>query len=149
MKTLTQDQIDAVIDWMNNWEQLENTAIPIRFKEDWIKQLNLDVVNQSKFEPQKNIDMKTLLIIDTEADRVDYRIVENDDTITLYRSNSEHWSPDCQGEELLSVTDDGNGVKWSKSIKKMDYSELNHFMILCKYIDNRQPFPQTYILAEQ
>ena len=40
MKTLTQDQIDAVIDWMNNWEQLKDTAIPLRFKEDWTKQLN-------------------------------------------------------------------------------------------------------------
>ena len=38
MKTLTQDQIDAVIDWMNNWEQLKDTAIPLRFKQDWEKQ---------------------------------------------------------------------------------------------------------------
>jgi hypothetical protein len=37
MKALTQDQIDAVVHWMNNWEQLKNTAIPIRFKEDWTK----------------------------------------------------------------------------------------------------------------
>ena len=41
METLTQDQIKAVIDWMNEWEQLKNTVIPIRFEEDWIKQLNL------------------------------------------------------------------------------------------------------------
>lgn len=41
MNTLTQDQIDAVVDWMNNWEQLKDTAIPLRFKEDWTKQLNL------------------------------------------------------------------------------------------------------------
>jgi len=47
MKTLTQDQIDAVIDWMNNWEQLEGTAIPLRFKEDWTKQLNLAIVSNS------------------------------------------------------------------------------------------------------
>ena len=92
--------------------------------------------------------MKTSLIIDTEADRVDYRIVENDDTITLYRSNSEHWSPDCQGEELLSVTDDGNGVKWSKSIKKMDYSDLLHFQILCKALHDRQLNKQTLISVE-
>lgn len=50
MKTLTQDQIDAVIDWMNNWEQLKDTAIPIRFKDDWTKQLNLDIVSQSRIE---------------------------------------------------------------------------------------------------
>ena len=50
MKALTQDQIDAVVDWMNNWEQLEGTAIPIRFKEDWTKQLNSAIVSYSKFE---------------------------------------------------------------------------------------------------
>lgn len=40
MKTLTQDQIQAVIDWMNNWDQLKGTSIPIRFKEDWMKQVD-------------------------------------------------------------------------------------------------------------
>ena len=39
MENLTYNQIDAVIDWMNTWEQLKNTAIPIRFKEDFTKQL--------------------------------------------------------------------------------------------------------------
>jgi hypothetical protein len=32
---LTIDQIETVIDWMNTWEQLKDTAIPIRFKEDF------------------------------------------------------------------------------------------------------------------
>jgi hypothetical protein len=50
MKTLTQDQIDAVVDWMNNWEQLKGTVIPLRFKDDWTKQLNLAVVSHSKIE---------------------------------------------------------------------------------------------------
>ncbi|NQZ74535.1 MAG: hypothetical protein HRT61_00225, partial [Ekhidna sp.] len=50
MKTLTQDQIDAVIDWMNNWEQLKDTAIPLRFKQDWEKQLNLTIVSHSRIE---------------------------------------------------------------------------------------------------
>ena len=48
MKPLTQDQIDAVIDWMNKWEQLKGTAIPLRFKDDFTKQLNLSIVNHSK-----------------------------------------------------------------------------------------------------
>ena len=50
MNTLTQDQIDAVVDWMNNWEQLKDTAIPLRFKEDWTKQLNLAIVSHSRSE---------------------------------------------------------------------------------------------------
>jgi hypothetical protein len=35
MKPLTQDQIDAVIEWMNCWGQLKETVIPMRFKEDF------------------------------------------------------------------------------------------------------------------
>ena len=92
--------------------------------------------------------MKTILIIDTDTDSVEYRIGEFDHQLRLYRSNSEHWSPDCQGEELLSVPDDGNGVKWSKSIKKMDYSDLLHFQILCKALHDRQLNKQTLISVE-
>lgn len=40
MKTLTHDQIESVIDWLNSWEQLKGTAIPLRFKEDWTNKLN-------------------------------------------------------------------------------------------------------------
>ena len=28
-------QIEKVVEWMNTWEQLKDTAIPIRFKEDF------------------------------------------------------------------------------------------------------------------
>ncbi len=34
---LSNEQIDAVVAWMNTWEQLKDTVIPIRFKEDFIK----------------------------------------------------------------------------------------------------------------
>ena len=50
MKTLTQEQIDAVIDWMNGWDQLRDTAIPLRFKEEWTKQLNSAIVSHSKVD---------------------------------------------------------------------------------------------------
>lgn len=32
-------RIQAVVDWMNEWEQLKGTSIPIRFKEDFTSQL--------------------------------------------------------------------------------------------------------------
>ncbi len=41
MEKLTEEQIQAVIYWMNNCEQLKDTIIPLRFKEDWTNQLNL------------------------------------------------------------------------------------------------------------
>jgi hypothetical protein len=58
MSNLTEDQINAVIDWMNNWEQLKDTVIPIRFKEDWTKQLNLADVNHSIFKPPLGLKPK-------------------------------------------------------------------------------------------
>jgi|GEM_PF-4338295 hypothetical protein len=39
---LTPEQIETVIEWMNEWEQLKNTVIPIRFKEDFMKKLTKD-----------------------------------------------------------------------------------------------------------
>ncbi len=32
---LSKDQIEAVVQWMNTWEQLRGTVIPMRFREDW------------------------------------------------------------------------------------------------------------------
>lgn len=34
--SLSPEQIQAVIEWMNTWEQLKDTAIPMRFKEDFL-----------------------------------------------------------------------------------------------------------------
>jgi len=33
MKTLTKEQIESVVTWMNTWDQLRETAIPMRFME--------------------------------------------------------------------------------------------------------------------
>ena len=51
---LNKEQIEKVIDWMNTWEQLKNTAIPLRFKEEFTKQLTLtDVVSMCCDETRK------------------------------------------------------------------------------------------------
>lgn len=39
MENLTHEQIETVINWMNGWEQLKDTAIPIRFKADFENQI--------------------------------------------------------------------------------------------------------------
>ncbi len=48
---LTPIQVEEVIKWMNIWEQLKDTAIPIRFKEDFTKAL----LYQSGYGPCKNV----------------------------------------------------------------------------------------------
>lgn len=35
MKDLSEEQINTVYEWLNTWEQLRNTAIPLRFKEEF------------------------------------------------------------------------------------------------------------------
>ena len=39
MKNLTKEQIEGVIEWLNTWQQLKYSVIPIRFKEDYTKKL--------------------------------------------------------------------------------------------------------------
>lgn len=34
MKTLTKEQIESVVTWLDDWEVLKVTSIPLRFKED-------------------------------------------------------------------------------------------------------------------
>lgn len=51
MENLTHQQIEAVIHWMETWEQLKDTAIPIRFKEDFTKQLQQADVSGSAVKP--------------------------------------------------------------------------------------------------
>ena len=34
---LSPEQIDSVIMWLNTWEQIKDTSIPIRFKEDFTR----------------------------------------------------------------------------------------------------------------
>ena len=50
MEKLTQKQIESVVEWMNEWEQLKDTSIPIRFKEDFTK--HLQQCNVSSSAPQ-------------------------------------------------------------------------------------------------
>lgn len=39
MKVLTKEQIEDVIEWLNDWNQLRDTAIPMRFKEEYMQRL--------------------------------------------------------------------------------------------------------------
>lgn len=47
MMKLKAEQIDEVVRWMNTWEQLRDTAIPIRFKEYYTEQLHKPDVSGS------------------------------------------------------------------------------------------------------
>ncbi len=51
MEKLTKEQVNAIVDWLNNWDQLKGTAIPLRFKEEFTK-----TTRQKWFEKIKNCD---------------------------------------------------------------------------------------------
>lgn len=54
----------------------------------------------------------------------------------LFRSDGAHWTSHCRGEEILSVTDTGDGFIFnhSKPRKEMDYSYALELSILLKKI---------------
>jgi hypothetical protein len=91
--------------------------------------------------------MKTLLIINDEH-QVDYRVTIEDDTYTLYTSKSEHWNEPYKDTIRLKLTDDGNGVKLSKSMKEMDYSELHELEVLLSVYRREQLNSEKYNIVE-
>lgn len=77
--------------------------------------------------------MKEHLIISTDTDSVEYRVIQDDDKYTLYYSEAEHWT--YKGKEILSAEDTGDGIEWSTKLPKdMDYSTFEHVWILMGFI---------------
>jgi hypothetical protein len=58
------------------------------------------------------------------------------------------WDGDCQGEKLISLECNGNGVKLSHAKKKLDYSELEHLRILLNIYNAEQSFTFEQTIVE-
>lgn len=83
--------------------------------------------------------MKRYLVINTEENDLEYTIsVEetgNETEYTLRRSGSSAWSEHCRNEVILSIKDDGNGVKIKpKPGKHLDYAELHGLQLLLQFM---------------
>lgn len=77
--------------------------------------------------------MKEYLIISTDTDSVEYRVIQKNDKYKLYYSHAEHWT--YKGEKILSAEDDGNGIEWKMELpQNMDYSTFEHVWILMGFI---------------
>ena len=58
-------------------------------------------------------------------------------TYTLFRSNAECWAESAKGEELLTITDYGNGMSIEKRIPKdVDYAQFSELCMLTQFIKN-------------
>ena len=51
---------------------------------------------------------------------------------TLYNSNGEQWDS-LKGDFLLSMTDDGNSVRFSRNKKHLQYSEATYLRLLLNF----------------
>ncbi len=49
------ERLQAQVDWLNTWEQLKDTAIPMRFYEQFSKNLQLDTCVDNKLPFWKRI----------------------------------------------------------------------------------------------
>ena len=77
--------------------------------------------------------MKTHYIINESTEHIEYKVIEENDTFTLYYSNAEHWT--YPNNEIIQATEYGNGIKFStKTPKDMDYSTFEHLHILMMFI---------------
>ena len=90
--------------------------------------------------------MKEFLIISTDSDTVEYRVIKDGDKYTLYYSHTEHWTH--KDMELMSATDDGNGIQWKFRLPKyVDYSTFEHVWILMGFI-RKGLMNDKYIISE-
>lgn len=73
-----------------------------------------------------------------EIHEYDYTYEDVDEGVIhlLFRSNNHCWSDHCRGEEIMSITDNGNGFIFnhSKPKKKMDYHYAFYLSVLLKII---------------
>lgn len=76
----------------------------------------------------------------------EYDIVkeENDkghDVFTLFRSYDDHWLSHSKGEELISITDTGDGLIMPKRKGELDYSQACELYILIAFINKSGRMP--------
>lgn len=61
--------------------------------------------------------------------------VDLDVCYELYTSNTEGWAEPYRNEKLLSITNNGNGYKMSRSLgKNIDYNNMAELLILLWFI---------------
>ena len=73
-------------------------------------------------------------------------VVDETDIPTYFLIRKGHsWSEDSRNEVILKVTNDGNGYKFPKIGKKMDYAEMYEWSIMTNFINSYEAktFPYT------
>lgn len=101
MKPLTKDQINAVINWMNEWDQLKDTAIPIRFEEHFRESKK----QEPWFSPHKPNDISKMVLIFDEVSSAGIRITKGKvykiECLLIYDN----------GDHSVKINDDSGSLK--------------------------------------
>ena len=81
-------------------------------------------------------DKQIYMVLDHEGVH-EYDIVKEStdkgEEITLFRSNNPIWTSHAKGEKLLSLVNDGNGIKFDRKFSLLDYSELLELRLLLNF----------------
>lgn len=81
------------------------------------------------------MEIKTYVVLDNGQH--EYNIVEkprkNGRILSLYYSNADFWTAHTRGKLAMKMTITGNGVRFSKNIKSLDYSELAQMRMLMNF----------------
>lgn len=60
---------------------------------------------------------------------------KNKRVFSIYTSDNETWNASHRKEHLLTMTNNGNGIKFDRKIKKIGYDELEYLKILISVED--------------
>ena len=61
------------------------------------------------------------------------KLTDEGEKISIYRSNNQIWHSHVRGEKIMSITNNGNGIKFDKKIKELDYGDLVVLRLLINF----------------
>ncbi len=88
------------------------------------------------------MSIRKFMVFDQEnAHEYNVVVAETDKGVeySLFTSEGEQWNDHAKGELVLSMVDNGNGVNFSKKLKKMDYTDVFAVRLLLnleRFLDN-------------
>jgi hypothetical protein len=81
-------------------------------------------------------EKKTFMVLDhngTHEYDLTTELTDEGEVFSLFLSNGEQWNAEVRGQLELRMTDDGNGVKFDRKLKNIDYSLVLYLRILLNF----------------
>lgn len=81
-------------------------------------------------------EKKSFMVLDHDGTHeydLTVELTDEGEVFSLFLSNGEQWNSDVKGQLELRMTDDGNGIKFDRKLKKLDYSTALYLRILLNF----------------